>query len=258
MIWQILVQFVFRLAFGLAAAMSLTSSKEVTAGFFRVHLWVVMGLNTFVAALAWSLPDIVPQAASVRWLATVGAILSYVGAVAWLYEGHRTGRILLVLVTVVNVVGAIVASRGQVPSPAWTPWLVGADTMSSGLLLGTVFSSMLLGHWYLNTPTMKLAPLKRLILLTLVAVLVRAIISGGGLLAVVGMLESLQQAPWAFVSLRWLTGIFGVIAMAVMAWWTLQIPNTQSATGILYVGVIFVFLGELTSQLLSAQTPFPV
>ena len=258
MIWQILVQFVFRLAFGLAAAMALTSSKEVTACFFRVHLWVVMGLNTFVAALAWLLPDIVPQAAAVRWLATAGALLSYVGAVVWLYEGRRAGRVLLVLVTIVNVLGAIVASRSQVAAPEWNAWLVAADTISSGLLLGTVFSSMLLGHWYLNTPTMKLAPLKRLIVLTIVAALVRAIISGGGLLAVVAMLESLHQAPWAFVTLRWLTGIFGVVAMSVMAWWTLKIPNTQSATGILYVGVIFVFLGELTSQLLSAQTPFPV
>ena len=43
-----------------------------------------------------------------------------------------------------------------------------------------------------------------------------------------------------------------------MTWKTLKIPNTQSATGILYVAVIAVFLGELTSQLLSARTAFPL
>ena len=35
-----------------------------------------------------------------------------------------------------------------------------------------------------------------------------------------------------------------------MAWRTARIRSTQSATGILYVVVIFCFLGELTSQLL--------
>jgi hypothetical protein len=41
-----------------------------------------------------------------------------------------------------------------------------------------------------------------------------------------------------------------------MAWQTLKIPNTQSATGILYVAVIAVFLGELTAQLLSGRMVF--
>jgi hypothetical protein len=36
-----------------------------------------------------------------------------------------------------------------------------------------------------------------------------------------------------------------------MTYKTLKIPNTQSATGILYVGVIGTFLGELTSLLLN-------
>ena len=38
-----------------------------------------------------------------------------------------------------------------------------------------------------------------------------------------------------------------------MSWQTLKIPNTQSATGILYVAVITTFLGELTAQLLSPR-----
>jgi len=46
--------------------------------------------------------------------------------------------------------------------------------------------------------------------------------------------------------------------LAWMAWQTLKIPNTQSATGILYVAVITVFIGELTSLLLSGGTAFPV
>jgi hypothetical protein len=61
-----------------------------------------------------------------------------------------------------------------------------------------------------------------------------------------------------FVSLRWLAGLAGVLLMAWLTWQTLKIPNTQSATGILYAGVILAFIGELTSQLLSAQARYPV
>ena len=50
-LWPILVQFLLRLIFGVAAAMGVTPPRLVTAGFFRVHLWVLMGLGT-VASLA--------------------------------------------------------------------------------------------------------------------------------------------------------------------------------------------------------------
>ena len=58
--------------------------------------------------------------------------------------------------------------------------------------------------------------------------------------------------------LRWLSGIFGLIGIVWMTWDTLKIPNTQAATGMLYVGVIAVFLGELTSLLLSHGKPLPL
>ena len=38
-----LVEFLFRLTFGVATAMALTPAKWVTSGFFRVHLWVLLG-----------------------------------------------------------------------------------------------------------------------------------------------------------------------------------------------------------------------
>ena len=44
----------------------------------------------------------------------------------------------------------------------------------------------------------------------------------------------------------------------VMTWYTLKVPNTQSATGILYVAVITTFLGELSGQLLSATSGYPL
>jgi hypothetical protein len=61
-----------------------------------------------------------------------------------------------------------------------------------------------------------------------------------------------------FLLLRWSFGLVAVAALTWMAWKTLKIPNTQSATGILYVAVIGAFVGELTSLLLSAESAFPL
>jgi hypothetical protein len=60
------------------------------------------------------------------------------------------------------------------------------------------------------------------------------------------------------VALRWLAGLVSVLGLAWLTWQTLKIPNTQSATGILYAAVILAFIGELTSQLLSAEARYPI
>ncbi len=252
---QILTQFLFRLSFGLALSMALTSPRKVTSGYFRNHLYVLLGLSVLAALVAIAAPERFRM-----WPPLAGAALSYLGAAVWLYEKRRVGTALLIGVSAVSLVGAWLAGPGATSSLAAAPdtaavvlqWL---DAPSAGLLLGSTIAAMFLGHWYLNTPTMELAPLRRLVLLMAAAVILRAIVCGAGL-ALEAETSGMPQI--AFVSLRWLSGLWGAMALCVMTWKTLNIPNTQSATGILYVSVIAVFLGELTSQLLSVHTAFPV
>ena len=129
------------------------------------------------------------------------------------------------------------------------------DGPSSGLLLGVTLGAMLLGHWYLNTPTMRMAPLRSLLAWMLLALFLRMLVCGIGLGAT--CMEGTLPAPW-FVVLRWATGLAAPLVMTWMVERTLRIPNTQSATGILYVAAVTVFTGELMSQLLSVTTPFPL
>ncbi len=125
-------------------------------------------------------------------------------------------------------------------------------------MLGLTIAAMFLGHWYLNTPTMALAPLELLLRFTGAAIGLRAVVAAAGLALDIhasgwpGMEQSL------FLALRWLSGLIGAAILIVMAAKTLRIPNTQSATGILYVAVIATFLGELTSLLISSQLANPV
>lgn len=284
---NLLIQFLLRLSFGLAAGMAITSSKKVTSGYFRNHLYVTLGLTTLAAMVSYS------TAPSAFWYCVAAAVLSYVGSVCWLYEKSDLGKSFLWLVTAIAIAGAIAAweagSDGKYETDAFSSKYFLADTAaattsedanqltaqvqragfsagfltlasiaSSGLLLGMTMAAMLLGHWYLNTPTMELVPLRRLIIAMGVAVVLQAIVSALGLWGELTYASEITTQWWLFLLLRWSFGIVGVGILAIMAWQTLKIPNTQSATGILYVAVIGTFVGETMALLLSAESLLPL
>ncbi|HEX4414282.1 MAG TPA: hypothetical protein VH107_11685 [Lacipirellulaceae bacterium] len=241
---EILPQFLLRLAFGLAVGMAITSPRKVSSGFFRNHLYVTLGLTTLAALVLSQVGGISAG------LATVAAVLSFLGAAAWLYECQGMGRALIVAIA-----GFSLAAGWAATSP---DLFHAVAFVTSGLVLGGVFTCMLLGHWYLNAPGMELAPLRRLIVMAAIAVALQMLVAGSGLGLEASHRTSVGIDWLLFIALRWLFGLFGVLGLLWMAWQTLKIPNTQSATGILYVAVIGVFIGELTGLLLSAESAFPL
>ena len=268
----LLVQFLLRLTFGLALGMFITSSKRVTSGYYRNHLYVTLGLAAFAAMLSFSV------APATLWYAVAAAVFSYLGAVYWLFEKSATGKLMLLLVVLAAWYGvsqqassfndtlvtesAATETQEELPQQATLlglsqGFLQQASVFSSGLLLGLTMAAMLLGHWYLNSPTMELIPLQRLILAMAFAVGLQTVLSALGLWGEITNTEPTLQ--WIlFVLLRWTFGLVGVAAMTWMAWQTLKIPNTQSATGILYVAVIGTFVGETMALLLSTESLFPL
>ena len=260
---HLLIQFIFRVTFGVALAMSVTPARSVSSGFFRVHLWVLMGLNT-LASLAIitqrePLSRITNSVPVVIALAISLAAVSYVGAILWLYEKSGAGRIVLIGILFSGLVAAvlIMPRETSVVSAVDSAWNL-ADIVSSGLLLGFTLTAMFLGHWYLNTPTMELAPLKRLVGMMASVIVFRALVSGAGLALQVQHASMLGSQFWIFIALRWLAGLIGTLLLSVLAWYSLKGPNTQSATGILYAGVILAFIGELTSLFLSLDSWYPL
>jgi hypothetical protein len=258
----LLVDFLFRLTFGIAAAMAITSARDVTSGFFRVHLWVLMGVQTLAALATYSLGaasrNFVIIQSEQFWLAIAAAAASYIGAVIWMYERRTPGKAAIVVVAMCALIAAFLPLSSPIP---WPRVLHMADRATSGMVLGSVTTAMLLGHWYLNTPTMKLNPLKRLIVLIAIAVGLRmgVCVAGIWLHSISYVATGISAQTWGlFLAMRWLSGLIGVLVLAWLTWQTLKIPNTQSATGILYAAVVLVFIGELTSQLLSAQSMYPV
>jgi hypothetical protein len=265
----LLTQFLLRLAFGLAVGMGITSSRKVFSGFYRNHLYVTLGLTT-LAGLALTRVFAFPAA-----LAFAAAGCSFIGAACWLYEAKRAGLAFIWAVASLSLVAAFIAlmCQGQDLSMQhgvgqWADtalgklvfpgWLRTVALVTSGLALGLTTAAMLLGHWYLNAPGMELAPLRRLLVAAAAAIVAQIIVVGAGLVGEIGARQAVTPSWLLFVLLRWSFGLCGVLALLWMARRTLEIPNTQSATGILYVAVLGVFTGELTGLLLSAESAFPL
>lgn len=256
----LLVQFLYRLTFGMAAAMAVTSPRLVTSGYYRNNAYVLLGMNVLAALVAWSGAvdaDLVPP-----WIATAGAVVSYFCAAFWLYEKPRAGIWSLFVIGTLALVGALTATP-LVDKPPTARTLCLFDAAVSGLVLGVTMAAMLLGHWYLNAPGMKIVPLQKLTLAIGAVTIVRAGITAAGLahsgvLNPLGWSTAFEPVQTMMLALQWLAGVVGTLILVAMTWSTLKIPNTQAATGMLYVAVITTFLGELVGQLLSVGSVFPL
>jgi len=125
---------------------------------------------------------------------------------------------------------------------------------------------MILGHWYLVDPGMSVRPLKLLAAIFISVVSARAVLGGYTSLLVWQDLTNSGNDPFSnfdvgnllFFLQRVLFGLVLPLALSWMIWQTVKIRSTQSATGILYVAVVFILFGELLSHYLLVATGYPI
>ena len=237
--------FSLRLAAGLVASLWVLPKGVVEPRFYRIHVIIALCLIAAAGVLAMSIER------EVFWLvlgATGGAAL--LCAWAWSVAELASLRLPTMLLVVFGALAALSAeSTKPIASAAWCVER-GAD-MASALLLGSVLTAMLLGHWYLIAPNLTTQPLLRMHKLVFAGLAARSLTVGLGIaITNGGSVSSFDRLSWLWLTVRVGAGLFGAAVLAKMSWEAAKIRATQSATGILYVVVIFVFIGELTDQLL--------
>jgi len=273
--------FVLKLSVGVALMWWLMPRKEVTDGFFRIQMRVLLGLAVLIALLlaaghTWSpAPDALPSSESanspvdlatangkwsvetvtwwIRGLAIAAGMISYAGSIFWALGRRLPGNLCIHLLTALLVV-ALGLHSVNVPNQSSIPQQLLAD-FSSAAVLGSVMTAMLLGHWYLTTPTMSINPLWWFNYAILASAVLRLAASGWA--AVVHDLPGSDATQTIWLSLRWLGGIVAPILVVMMVWRILKHRNTQSATGVFFAGLIVVFMGEMTAALLERDTLIP-
>ena len=150
---------------------------------------------------------------------------------------------------------ALVAPRQA--GDAWT--VVGA--LAGGLFFGAVLVIMNLGHWYLVSRSIPFELLARGAALFAGLAVFRTVYLGVAMAVQrhsegVQILVSLERDALFFL-FRVLWGIAGPLALSYFIWRTAELKSNQAATGLLYVALIFVLIGELLSSYLTVATGFP-
>ena len=220
-------------------------------GFFSLH----GALAALFGSLAlWVRPSGLPYGLTA---AATGLLAAYTLAAHWGWAGP--GRVLL-------LAGAACASwsLGRVamvapiePGSAWT--VVGAA--AGGLFFGSVLLIMNLGHWYLVSRSLPFALLARGAALFAGLAIFRTLYLGLAVATHRGSeglhtLVSLERDALFFL-FRVLWGIVGPLALSYFIWRTAEMKSNQAATGLLYVALVFVLIGELLSSYLTVATGFP-
>lgn len=242
-----LAEFCLRLAFGSIAFLLLLPPDKMQPRFFRTQFLVALALCV-IAAISGS-------ADGARWPAVAAAVLALAGSITWSLYPPPFGRTIFVVAAVTTVLAAV--GFPDVVQP-----LEFCDTVTSGLLLGAALTGMLVGHSYLISPGLTIRPL-----MTMLFALAAAIVLRLAVMACSWALRSAANASWDAAAVwneyayylvpRWLIGIGGPAVFGFMAYQAARIRSTQSATGILFVVVICVFLGELLGLLIARSLGMP-
>jgi hypothetical protein len=248
-----LAVFCLRLSIGLLASLWLLrpDTGRATAGqpdrvgyrFYRTHFLTVLGLTGLAFVVG-------PGMAALQLAVLLGSamLLAVIGSVVWALEGAPGGRALMVLTPALLAWALVLQEMGRGGA---LPAELAGDAASAALL-GTALTAMLLGHFYLISPALSIRPLNRMLLAIAVAIVVRAGVDGLALVAWTRehSLANLKRDVVLWLPVRALVGLLVPLGLTWMAWQSARIRSTQSATGILYVVVIFCFLGELLALLL--------
>lgn len=145
-------------------------------------------------------------------------------------------------------------------------FLSAVGCLSTVAVLGSVNLAMLLGHWYLVVRGMSIDPLKRLAVAVLWSSVFKTLVVAGAVV-MMGAAEGwgrgsaahqLMVSHGIFFWMRVGWGLLGPLVLYPMIWGTVRIRSTMAATGILYVAVVAVVIGEVLGTYLSAMLRVPV
>ena len=253
----VLVVVLLELAVGGAFLMwILDRTRQAPAGFLKL----VAAVNAVAAALAFALLPALPRGQSAEAVRLNTGALESLGLVVPIVLVLLVAQLLAAFlpfraprdltgvgVMLVGSAALLVAAVAR-PEPEAPYDVFALIALPLGALaLGGTNGAMLLGHWYLVTPKLSPAPLQRAALIVAAAIALQA-----GLVAVTlarGDLLGVDTSLSVAIAIRIGVGIVMTFGLVIAGWWTARM-NTQSSTGLLYVGLGTVLAGELAARVI--------
>jgi protein NrfD len=262
----VLFLFLTHFAIGIIFTLALVS-REAGVKFFRFNA----GLAAILIAVAFAFrtgggESMVARVALGSLALAEAAVVLY-----WATVGRALASIRPLIVTVACAAGALALVLQAIEVTAgWSATVTAmtiASFLTSAALLGGTCTAMILGHWYLVIPSMKVSYLQSMVKLHIISLVLRvAVVAAAIFVAVVTWQPGLgpsfrhytQSLDGIFFWMRVLFGLAGPAVLGWLTWETAKIQSTQSATGILYVDLFTVVVGELLAKAVLLATRVPV
>jgi hypothetical protein len=135
--------------------------------------------------------------------------------------------------------------------------------LTGALALGAVATGMLLGHWYLIDLGLSIEPLRRLFRYFVAVLVIQLVVLGVTVLAMglgpgTAAVATLWHDHRALLAARIVLGPLAALGLGWMIHRTLQIPQTMAATGLFYIAILFVVVGEILGRLILFRTSLPL
>jgi hypothetical protein len=263
---MVLFLFLTHLAIGITLTLAFVS-KEAGVKFFRFNA----GLAAILTAVAYLFREpvgagVLSQTAFIALAVSEGAIVLY-----WATVGRALASVRPAIVAVACGSGlvALVAQALDVSADAGFGGqaMVVASFLSSAALLGGACTAMILGHWYLVIPSLRVSHLQSIVKLHMASTALRIAVVGAAVYVAIvtwqpelgpSFRHYILSVSGVFFWQRVLFGLAGSALLSYLTWETAKIQATQSATGILYVDFFFVVVGEVLAKYLLLATRVPV
>lgn len=270
--------FLLKLLLGMAIMWLLMPRQEVTDGFFRIQMLVALGLSVLLTLIVSSIPHgedsdahgydsgVVSSMARVvgrsrsdaenRFLVTfqlITAIVAYAGHIVWKLGRRLPGNVAIYSISLLAFLSLWCVSNS--PGLDSNTMQFFLSNLTSAGVLGATLTGMLLGHWYLTTPTMSIGPLLWFTSTLAVAAVLRLVMTGIAFGRFGFSSPDIVHLLWLIM--RIVGGILIPLATAIVVAKILKYRNTQSATGVLFAALVLVFMGEMAAALLERDLRIP-
>ncbi len=237
--------------------LSLPSLTTVGLGFFRTNGLVFL-ISVIAGLLLFPLPYSLwhPPAAgyAILFFSLFILILFIYNLRLWFRQPYHS-RSLLLTAAALGVAAILATVRYYLPPAVSFTRLFSLSIyfLNSGLLLGSGVLGMLLGHSYLTRPSLSIVPLLHLTRIFMLLVFVEGGLAFANLIVAFPSPRLrdallLNTIEGLYLWIRLLIGIVGPIILAPMILKTVHERATMSATGLLYIAMLMVMVGEIFSR----------
>ncbi|MGH7818561.1 MAG: hypothetical protein ACREQ9_02190 [Candidatus Binatia bacterium] len=140
------------------------------------------------------------------------------------------------------------------------------DFLVSAVLLGAACTGMLLGHWYLIDLGLTLTPFRQIHRFFVGSIHLQVLVLGVSVCLlwlfagppVGASLETLWTEHTLLLTLRIALGPLAAYVLGWMIGRTLAVPQTMAATGLFYIALLAVVVGEILGRTILFRTALPL